>query len=133
MKRAIQDVNISTNDLNEPRDQVTTTATTIDVAVDTNTTEEKIDRNDIPRTVSQEHIILPKKAKVDVETASASATVSASPFEGKNYTNLVSESTSSILFATDEWFARAENLIKDSQPAFDPDLYCAEGKVVCHA
>ena len=48
------------------------------------------------------------------------------PFAEK-YTNLLSERNSCVLFATDEWFARAENVIKDSDPVFDPDLYCAQG------
>ena len=54
----------------------------------------------------------------------------ASPFVHKKYTNLISLSTSTILFATDEWFARAENLLKDTDPEFIPDLYCPQGKVM---
>jgi allantoicase len=60
----------------------------------------------------------------------STAVATVSPFQGKNYTNLISETTSKVLFATDEWFARAENLIKDSPPVFDPDLYCSQGKVM---
>ena len=56
------------------------------------------------------------------------APVHTSPFTNQNFTNLVS--SSHVLFATDEWFARAENLVKDSDPTFDPDLYCDEGKVM---
>lgn len=82
--------------------------------------------------------VLPKKLRVchdspsqtEAASASASAVVAVSPFQDKNYTNLISETTSKVLFATDEWFARAENLIKDSPPVFDPDLYCSEGKVM---
>ena len=51
------------------------------------------------------------------------------PFSDK-YMNLMSESNSCVLFATDEWFARAENLIKDSDPVFIPDLYCPQGRFV---
>lgn len=51
-----------------------------------------------------------------------------SPFYGKDYRNLVS--SSHVLFATDEWFARCDNLVKDSSPVFIPDLYCPEGKVM---
>jgi allantoicase len=54
----------------------------------------------------------------------------ASPFLHQNYTNFVSSTTSTVLFATDEWFARAENLFNDSDPIFVPDLYCAQGKVM---
>eukprot|EP01083_Nonionella_stella_P116162 344981_1 len=38
----------------------------------------------------------------------------ASPFVHKKYTNLISLSTSTILFVDDEWFARAENLLRDT-------------------
>ena len=31
-----------------------------------------------------------------------------------------------VLFATDEWFAKADNLLKDSAPEFDPDAYCEQ-------
>eukprot|EP00551_Chaetoceros_affinis_P007127 CAMPEP_0203666676 /NCGR_PEP_ID=MMETSP0090-20130426/3677_1 /ASSEMBLY_ACC=CAM_ASM_001088 /TAXON_ID=426623 /ORGANISM="Chaetoceros affinis, Strain CCMP159" /LENGTH=580 /DNA_ID=CAMNT_0050530633 /DNA_START=178 /DNA_END=1920 /DNA_ORIENTATION=+ len=161
MKRACEDVTTATaatstttttttTASSNSNDTSTRTTNTNPIASETTTTnsENKNDRHDIPRTVSQEHIILnnegPKSKKAKVSTTAKattttttttvlSSTVSSSlssPFEGKNYTNLVSESTSCILFATDEWFARAENLIKDSQPVFDPDLYCAEGKVM---
>ena len=39
-------------------------------------------------------------------------------------------SGSHILFATDEWFATADNLLLDSPPTFIPDLYCPQGKVM---
>jgi allantoicase len=51
-----------------------------------------------------------------------------SPFRDQNFTNLLSSSR--VLFATDEWFARAENLVLDSDPIFDPNLFCNEGKVM---
>lgn len=51
-----------------------------------------------------------------------------SPFINENYTNLLSSSR--VLFATDEWFARADNLLLDSDPVFIPDLYCEQGKVM---
>jgi allantoicase len=35
-----------------------------------------------------------------------------------------------ILFATDEWFAAADNLLKDDDAVFDPDAFCIEGKVM---
>lgn len=35
-----------------------------------------------------------------------------------------------ILFATDEWFACAHNLLKPTPPTFDPTAYCPEGKVM---
>lgn len=51
-----------------------------------------------------------------------------SPFRNKNYSNLTSQGH--VLFASDEWFATADNLLKDSSPVFIPDLYCAQGKVM---
>ena len=35
-----------------------------------------------------------------------------------------------ILFATDEWFATADNLLRDTPPHFDPTEYCEQGKVM---
>ena len=35
-----------------------------------------------------------------------------------------------ILFATDEWFATASNLLNSSPPVFDPDAFCSQGKVM---
>ena len=35
-----------------------------------------------------------------------------------------------ILFATDEWFAVADNLLNPSPPVFDPDAFCKQGKVM---
>ena len=86
----------------------------------------------LPRTISVEGITsdilqqVYKKARVDSPSFLLSKP-QPSPFHLKNYTNLLSEKTSSVLFATDEWFARAENLIKDSEPVFISDLYCPEG------
>jgi len=46
-------------------------------------------------------------------------------------TNLADASAGAmVLFATDEWFACAENLIKNTQPTFDPNAYCTQGKVM---
>mmetsp|Transcript_27619 Transcript_27619/g.87550 ORF Transcript_27619/g.87550 Transcript_27619/m.87550 type:complete len:302 (-) Transcript_27619:220-1125(-) len=33
-----------------------------------------------------------------------------------------------VIFATDEWFAAADNLIEDDEPKFDPDAYTTYGK-----
>lgn len=35
-----------------------------------------------------------------------------------------------VLFATDEWFATADNLLKHTAPAFDPEAFCTQGKVM---
>eukprot|EP00985_Skeletonema_marinoi_P008277 scaffold3705_cov159-Skeletonema_marinoi.AAC.3 len=45
--------------------------------------------------------------------------------------NLSSSANSAkILFATDEWFASAENILSPYPPTFIADLYCPEGKVM---
>ncbi len=95
--------------------------------------------DNIPRIVSQEGFYSSnKKLKLKSTVSSISSTASTAsataseeqqqnPFSDK-YTNLISESNSCVTFATDEWFARADNLIKDSDPVFIPDLYCPEGE-----
>ena len=35
-----------------------------------------------------------------------------------------------VLFATDEWFATADNLLKPHAAVFDPDAFCVQGKVM---
>ena len=35
-----------------------------------------------------------------------------------------------VIFATDEWFAIADNLLNPSPPTFDPNAYCSQGKVM---
>lgn len=47
------------------------------------------------------------------------------------FSNLCSASAGAkILFSTDDWFAAAENLLKDGPPQFVDDLYCEQGKVM---
>lgn len=36
----------------------------------------------------------------------------------------------SVLFATDEWFAVASNLLRSGAPVFDPHAFCEQGKVM---
>lgn len=46
-------------------------------------------------------------------------------------TNFLSASHGArVLFATDEWFATADNLLNESDPVFDPDAFCEQGKVM---
>jgi allantoicase len=53
-----------------------------------------------------------------------------SPFADR-YDNLASASRGSkVLFATDDWFAVAENLLQDGPPIFVDGLYCEQGKVL---
>ena len=35
-----------------------------------------------------------------------------------------------VLFATDEWFATADNMLKSTAPHFDPETFCTQGKVM---
>lgn len=61
-----------------------------------------------------------------------------SPFERQlrdqtqlNLVNLTSNSQGArVLFATDEWYATAENLLKDIPPIFDETAFCEQGKVM---
>jgi allantoicase len=53
-----------------------------------------------------------------------------SPFADQ-FSNLASAmSGARVLFATDDWFAAAENLLMDGPPLFDEDAYCEQGKVL---
>ena len=49
----------------------------------------------------------------------------------KKLINLTSSANhAAILFATDEWFATADNLLNPTPPVFVPDLFCDQGKVM---
>ena len=37
---------------------------------------------------------------------------------------------SKVVFASDEWFACAKNLIKAEYPVFDENAFCSQGKVM---
>ena len=64
-----------------------------------------------------------------VEATAPKTTTVINPFA--DLPNLASANAGArVLFATDEWFARADNLIQDSEPHFDPDAYCTQGKVM---
>lgn len=46
-------------------------------------------------------------------------------------TNLTDETLGSrVIFATDEFFAVADNLLLRNAPEYDPNAYCAQGKVM---
>lgn len=48
-----------------------------------------------------------------------------------SYSNICSASAGAkILFATDDWFATADCLLKDGPPIFDEALFCEQGKVM---
>jgi allantoicase len=48
-----------------------------------------------------------------------------------HYSNFCSASAGAkTLFATDDWFATADNLLKDGPPLFIDDLFCTQGKVM---
>jgi len=42
----------------------------------------------------------------------------------------LSPPSSRVIFATDEWFAAADNLLNPNPPVFDPAAFCAQGKVM---
>lgn len=47
------------------------------------------------------------------------------------FINLTSNANGAvILFATDEWFAVADNLLNAHPPTFDPNTFCSQGKVM---
>jgi allantoicase len=51
------------------------------------------------------------------------------PFE--KYPDLaLSTNGGKILFATDDFFAEAENMIAPAEPIFDPNAYTPEGKLM---
>ncbi|XP_074103885.1 putative inactive allantoicase [Cotesia typhae] len=55
--------------------------------------------------------------------------MSANKFEFSELTELISESNGGkIIFATDDWFAVAENLLKDEEPVWQEDAYTEFGK-----
>ena len=46
-------------------------------------------------------------------------------------TNLTDENLGArVIFATDEFFAVADNLLKRAEPSYDPNAYCSQGKVM---
>ena len=52
------------------------------------------------------------------------------PADLASRTNLADASLGAkVLFATDEWFATADNMLKPSKPHFDPEDFCEQGKV----
>ena len=68
---------------------------------------------------------------IKAEATNVSVTVTPNTIANENECNLLSQSRGArVLFATDEWFASAEHLLRDEEPTFDPDAYCPEGKVM---
>eukprot|EP00934_Nitzschia_sp_Nitz4_P007235 Nitzschia sp. Nitz4//scaffold10_size219509//34644//38143//NITZ4_001404-RA/size219509-snap-gene-0.359-mRNA-1//1//CDS//3329532848//7225//frame0 len=53
-----------------------------------------------------------------------------SPFSAEHECLSFAKDGAKIIFATDDWFAVAENLLQDTPPIFDPDAYCEQGKVM---
>lgn len=65
------------------------------------------------------------------EAVESTPAAESSPFVDEEYINMASSGLGArVLFATDEWFAAASNLLKDSPPEFDPMAYCEQGKVM---
>ena len=66
----------------------------------------------------------------DLQTEPCKNVQPKSPFAA-SFTNMCSASAGAkTLFATDDWFASADNILKDGPPLFIDDLYCREGKVM---
>lgn len=53
-----------------------------------------------------------------------------SPFADRFENMASATSGAKVIFATDDWFAMAENLLQDGPPIFDPDAFCQQGKVL---
>ena len=92
----------------------------------TTTMNENENPRSMPHTESVTGVAELDQRHVDDSTAKVEARVS--PFEKLGYANVSSQGT--ILFATDDWFASADNLLKDTPPVFDPQAYCEQGKVM---
>ena len=52
------------------------------------------------------------------------------PFADRFENMASAASGAKVIFATDDWFAMAENLLQDGPPIFDPNAYCEQGKVL---
>lgn len=105
---------VSTTDCNNP-----TNSTNIDVRMaDVDADADAVDKQPVVIDASC----------INTLTSSQTSSTHTHPFQHSKYINLVS--SSHVLFATDEWFATADNLVKDSEPEFIPDLYCDQGKVM---
>jgi allantoicase len=72
-----------------------------------------------------------KDVHEEVENIPAKNVAPPSLFANHGLINIMSASTGSrVFFATDEWFAAADNLLQDGPPIFDPSLFCEQGKVM---
>ena len=70
-------------------------------------------------------------ADFDIGTLAPCKNVAPPSLFANRFTNMASASDGAkILFATDDWFATAENLLQEGPPLFDPDAYCEQGKVL---
>lgn len=77
------------------------------------------------------HLSIPTEAVKDTTPAPARNVQPPSPFAAEGLENVASASKGSkVLFAADEWFASADNLLQDGPPIFDPSLFCEQGKVM---
>jgi len=67
----------------------------------------------------------------EVQTQTKTSTAKDDGEDGLLIINCCSESAGAVvLFATDEWFAAANNLLRDENPSFDETAYCEQGKVM---
>lgn len=76
--------------------------------------------------LSTEHVI-----PTEVDRTPALNVQPPSPFSKFGSPNVCSASAGArVFFATDEWFAAADNMLQDGPPIFDPTLFCEQGKVM---
>jgi allantoicase len=69
--------------------------------------------------------------KMTTYTAPTNSPVTHQPRYTLYGTNLTDEHLGArVIFATDEFFATADNLLKREAPEYDPNAYCSQGKVM---
>lgn len=72
-----------------------------------------------------------KRESITLFSSLPTEVVSSQPRFALYSTNLTAEDLGArVLFATDEFFAAADNLLLRKEPAFDPNEYCSQGKVM---
>jgi allantoicase len=96
-------------------------------SVDTSETVSKAGMKHIGSIVDVAHFDIQEEKKYETEAVPPPFLLES---EGDVVNVTSSEAGARILFATDEWFAVADNLIKESPPQFDPNEYCEQGKVM---
>jgi allantoicase len=88
----------------------------------------QLKRNPVSATSVADFVSVPKNHSENLEQCKNAAPNS--PF-AQDYSNMASSMAGAkMVFATDDWFAAAENILHDSDPIFDPEAFCETGKVM---